>query len=58
MNMHLNGHASLTATMALHFERAFGVAVDTLLAMQAGYDLAQARLRVGEMDVGPISRAA
>lgn len=58
MSMLLNGHASLTATMALRFEKAFGISADTLLRMQAGYDLAQARLREGELNVGPISKAA
>jgi antitoxin HigA-1 len=58
MSMLLNGHASLTTTMALRFKKAFGISAHTLLRMQAGYDLAQARLREGEIDVGPISRAA
>jgi antitoxin HigA-1 len=58
MSMILNGHASLTATMTLRFEKAFGISADTLLRMQAAYDLAQARLREGEIDVGPMSRAA
>jgi antitoxin HigA-1 len=58
MSVLLNGHASLTATMALRFEKAFGISADTLLRMQASYDLAQARLREGEIDVGPISKAA
>lgn len=58
MSMLLNGHASLTATMALRFEKAFGISAETLLRMQAGYDLAQARKREGEIDVEPISKAA
>jgi antitoxin HigA-1 len=58
MSMLLNGQASLTATMALRFEKAFGISADTLLRMQAGYDLAQARLHEGEMDIRPISKAA
>jgi antitoxin HigA-1 len=58
MSMLLNGHASLTATMALRFEKAFGISADTLLRMQAAYDLAQARLHEGELDIGPISKAA
>lgn len=58
MSMLLNGHASLTATMALRFEKAFGISADTLLRMQAGYDLAQARLREGDLNVRPISKAA
>ena len=39
----LNGHAGLSAGMALRFEQAFGVAADTLLRMQVAHDLAQAR---------------
>ena len=39
----LNGHASLSADMALRFEKAFGVSADTLMRMQATYELAQAR---------------
>ena len=44
----LNGRASLTAAMALRFERAFGVRADTLLRMQARYDLARAHDIVDE----------
>ncbi len=47
----LNGHASLSADMALRFERAFGVKADTLMRMQTNYDLAQARAREGEAAV-------
>ena len=39
----LNGNAGLSADMAIRFEKAFGVHADTLLRMQAAYDLAQAR---------------
>ena len=39
----LNGHSSLTADMALRFEKAFGVKADTLMRMQVAYDIAQAR---------------
>ena len=51
MSLLLNGHASLTAMMALRFEKAFGISADTLLAMQVGYDLAQVRLSGKEPDV-------
>jgi addiction module HigA family antidote len=50
ISMLLNGHASLTAMMALRFEKAFGISAETLLRMQAGYDLAQARGRIGELE--------
>ncbi len=58
MSVLLNGHAALSAMMAIRFEKAFGISADTLLAMQAGYDLAQARLRGEEVEVVPIRRAA
>lgn len=54
----LNGHASLTAPMALRFEKAFGISADTLLRMQAGYDLAQARLRQGELGLDRVKKVA
>lgn len=38
-----NGKASVSAEMALRLEKAFGVSMDLLLKMQAGYDAAQAR---------------
>lgn len=47
----LNGRAALTAAMALRFERAFGVKADTLLRMQASYDLARAHAVVDEEDI-------
>ncbi len=40
----LNGNATLSAEMALRLEKAFGISMDLLLKMQAGYDAAQARL--------------
>lgn len=41
----LNGKAGLSGDMALRIEKAFGVKMDTLLRMQASYDIAQARKR-------------
>jgi antitoxin HigA-1 len=58
MSMLLNGHASLTATIALRFEKAFGISAHTFLWMQMAYDLAQARVREGELSVAPIEKAA
>lgn len=58
MSLLLNGHASLTAIMALRFEKAFGISADTLLRMQVGYDLAQVKLGGREPDVGRLKRAA
>lgn len=39
----LNGHASLSAEMALRLEKAFGAKQETLLQMQASYDELQSR---------------
>lgn len=58
MSMLLNGHASLTAPMALRFEKAFGISADTMLRMQAAYDLAQARMREGELGLERVKRVA
>ena len=58
MSLLLNGHAALSAMMALRFEKAFGISADTLLRMQAAYDLAQARLREGELLVDRVPQAA
>ena len=39
----INGNAALSAEMALRIEKAFGVRMDTLMRMQAAYDIAQTR---------------
>lgn len=39
----LNQHADLSGEMALRIEKAFGVNMDTLMRMQAAYDIAQVR---------------
>ena len=46
-----NGNASVSAEMALRLEKAFGVSMDMLLKMQAGYDAAQARLHGDQIKV-------
>ena len=46
-----NGKASVTAEMALRLEKAFGVSMDLLLKMQAGFDAAQARLHSDQIKV-------
>lgn len=58
MSLFLNGHASLSATMAMRFEKAFGISADTLMRMQAAYDIAQARLREGELGLERVKRVA
>jgi len=41
----LNGRADLSGDMALRIEKAFGVRMDTLMRMQASYNIAQTRKR-------------
>jgi antitoxin HigA-1 len=47
----INGHAALSAEMALRIEKAFGVKMETLLNMQAWHDAHSMRQRAGEIDV-------
>ena len=47
----LNGRSMLTAPMALRFERAFGIKANTLLRMQARYDLARAHELVDDEEI-------
>ena len=47
----LNRHADLSGEMALRIEKAFGVNMDTLMRMQAAYDIAQARKDAGKIRV-------
>jgi antitoxin HigA-1 len=47
----LNGRSDLSGEMALRIEKAFGVKMDTLLRMQASYDIAQMRKRAKEIRV-------
>jgi addiction module HigA family antidote len=46
-----NGKTAVSAEMALRLEKAFGVSMDLLLRMQAGYDAARARRRAAEINV-------
>jgi addiction module HigA family antidote len=46
-----NGKAAVSTEMALRLEKTFGVSMDLLLRMQAGYDAAQVRRRSAEIDV-------
>ncbi len=46
-----NSKASVSAEMALRLEKAFGVSMDLLLKMQAGYDAAQARMHGNKIKV-------
>jgi addiction module HigA family antidote len=47
----LNAKSDLSGDMALRFEKAFGVDMETLMRMQNSYDIAQARSRAGKIHV-------
>ena len=47
----LNGRASLSADMAIRFEKLFGIKADTLCRMQVTYDLARARAHEDDIKV-------
>ena len=49
----LNGRANLSPEMALRIEKAFGVAMDTLMRMQGSYDIAEARKNEKKIHVLP-----
>jgi addiction module HigA family antidote len=52
----LNGKASLSGDMGLRIEKAFGVKMDTLMRMQASYDIARTRKRENKIHVRRISQ--
>jgi antitoxin HigA-1 len=54
----LNGKADLSGDMALRIEKAFGVQMDTLMRMQAAYDIAQTRKREKRIHVRRIAQLA
>ena len=54
----LNGKANLSGEMALRFEKAFGVRMETLMRMQSSYDIAQTRKRERQINVQRISARA
>jgi addiction module HigA family antidote len=47
----LNGKADLSGEMALRIEKAFGVKMDTLMRMQASFDIVRTRKREKEIRV-------
>ena len=49
----VNGRSDLSGNMALRIEKAFGVKMDTLMHMQAAFDIARARRRAGDVRVEP-----
>jgi addiction module HigA family antidote len=54
----LNGRADLSGDMALRIEKAFGVNMDTLMRMQASYNIAQTRKREKQIHVRRIPTLA
>jgi len=54
----LNGRADVSGDMALRIEKAFGVQMDTLMRMQASYDIAQTRKREKRIYVRRIAQLA
>ena len=46
-----NSNAGLSGEMALRIEKAFGVKMDTLMRMQAAYEIAQTRKREKQIRV-------
>jgi len=54
----LNSRAALSGEMALRFEKAFGVKMDTLMRMQAAYNIAQTRKREKQIHVRRIRQLA
>jgi addiction module HigA family antidote len=47
----LNGKADLSGEMALRIEKAFGPKMDTLMRMQAAFDIARTRKKEGKIRV-------
>src|SRR6478735_3273239 len=54
----LNSKADLSGDMALRIEKAFGVKMDTLMRMQASFDIAQTRQREKQIHVRKIRSLA
>jgi addiction module HigA family antidote len=54
----LHGKADLSGDMALRIEKAFGVKMDTLMRMQASYDIAQTRKREKQIHARRIHQMA
>jgi antitoxin HigA-1 len=55
MSTLLNGRTGLSAEMAIRFDKAFGISADTLIRMQAAYELAQVRLHQDHIQVERIA---
>ena len=56
LNNLVNGKSGISADMAIRFDKVFGGGAETWLRLQMAYDLAQARLHEGDINVKPVSR--
>src|SRR3954469_21165377 len=54
----LNGKSDLSGDMALRMEKAFGVKMDTLMRMQASYDIVRTRKRAKQIHVRRFQQTA
>lgn len=52
----LNGHADLSAEMALRLEKVFGLEMRTMLAMQSAHDEAKVRREQSKLRLKPFRR--
>jgi antitoxin HigA-1 len=50
----LSGKTGISPEMALRLDRVFGGGAETWLQRQVLYDLAQARLRLPDLDIAPV----
>jgi antitoxin HigA-1 len=53
LSLILNGHAGISAEMAIRLSKAFGRSPESWLALQSSYDLAQV-LNMGAINVQPL----
>lgn len=54
----LNGHAGLSADMAIRFEKAFGISAATLVRMQAAHDLIAASQNAKDVEIERLAEPA
>ena len=58
LSMLVNERVSLSAEMAIRIHKAFGPDMETMMGMQHGWDVAQAKKRQGEIAVARYTRKA
>jgi antitoxin HigA-1 len=58
LNNLVNAKSGISPEMAIRLSKAFGSSAETWLGMQLAYDLAQTRLREGDIDVKRVRRRA